>query len=323
VVASEKGSALGPGTEFDRIRRIGRQLGPRASQLGNDCAFIRMGDEHLAVSTDSSVEEVHFRLGWIELFEVGWRATAAALSDLAAVGAQPVGVLAAVTIPDAAADTAVVELMDGVGAAAEFAGAKVLGGDLARAPMWVVTVTVIGRTAEPVTRAGAQPGDRLWISGRLGGARAALEAWRRGERPGAEARQRFARPEPRLDAGRWLARHGARAMIDLSDGLAGDVAHVAAASGARLDIELDRLPLADGVSAEAARAKVPASQFAAEGGEDYELLVALPAEFDSADRFLAECGLPLTPVGEVREGSGVRLSLGGRILQLSGFDHFG
>jgi thiamine-monophosphate kinase len=112
-------------------------------------------------------------------------------------------------------------------------------------------------------------------------------------------------------------------MIDLSDGLAGDVAHMAAASGAELDIELDCLPLGEGVSAEAARSNLPASQFAAEGGEDYELLVALPPGFDSADRFFAECGVRLTAVGEVRAGSGVRLSLNGRVLQLRGFDHFG
>src|SRR5215208_5672466 len=130
------GSALGPGVEFDRIRRIARQLGSRAAQLGDDCAFIGIGDEHLAVSTDISVEAVHFRLEWMEPVEVGWRATAAALSDLAAVGAEPLGVLAAVTVPDGTADSAVVELMDGVGAAAEGAGTQVLGGDLSRAMMW-------------------------------------------------------------------------------------------------------------------------------------------------------------------------------------------
>ena len=315
--------ALGPGAEFDRIRGIVRRLGDQAIGLGDDCGFIREGDESFALSTDISVQEVHFRLDWISLEDVGWRATAGALSDLAAEGAEPVGLLSAVTMPADATERALLELMSGVGAAARFARASVLGGDLSQGPVWSVAVTVVGRTRAPISRGGAQPGDRLWVTGSLGGARVALEAWRRDELPPVEARARFAHPEPRLAAGRWLARHGARAMLDLSDGIAGDAGHLAAASGVSLDVDLDALPLAGDVPAAAERLGVPPPRFAAEGGEDYELLVALPPRFDAADAFAKECGIPLTPVGTVREGSGVRFHLAGQPVELKGFNHFG
>jgi thiamine-monophosphate kinase len=321
--ASGQGSVLGPGAEFDRIRGIARLLGDRASGLGDDCGFVRVGDELLAVSTDISVEAVHFRLDWIGLEEVGWRATAAALSDLAAVGAEPVGLLSAVTMPDGAGEPALLELMAGVGAAAAFAGSPVLGGDLSRAGAWNVAVTVIGRTRTPVTRAGAEPDDRLWVTGVLGGARSALEAWSRGTPPSRESRVRFAHPEPRLGAGQWLAQHGAHAMIDLSDGLAGDAGHIAAASHARLQIDLESLPLAVDVSTDAPRGGVSPGQFAAESGEDYELLVAMPPRFDGADLFARECGLRLTPIGRVEKGSGARFLLGGQAIALKGYGHFG
>ena len=317
--------ALGPGGEFDRIRAVARALGPRAAGLGDDCALLTAGPGSLAVSTDASVEGVHFRLDWIRLREVGWRATAAALSDLAAEGAVPAGVLAAVVVPSGAEERELIELMLGVGDAAEAAGTAVLGGDLTRAAAgWSAIVTVLGWAEAPVTRAGAEAGDSVWVTGTLGGARAALEAWRRGGTPDAEARAAFARPVPRLAAGRWLAAHGARAMLDLSDGLAGDAGHLAAASGEAVAIDLDSVPVHPSTIAEARRLDRPVQEFAAEGGEDYELLVALPAAFSEADvrGFERDCGLPLTRIGGVERGRGVRLSLAGRPVSLRGYDHF-
>jgi thiamine-monophosphate kinase len=318
-----QGSALGPGVEFDRIRGIVRLLGDNAAGLGDDCGLIRDGDGFLALSTDVSVEQVHFRLDWISLQEVGWRATAAALSDLAAEGAEPVGLLAAVTLPAGAGEPDLLELMSGVGAAAKFAGAPVLGGDLSSGPLWSLAITVVGRTRVPITRAGARPGDRLWVTGSLGGARAALETWRRNEKPSSEVRTRFAHPVPRIAAGQWLARHGAHAMIDLSDGIAGDARHLAAASQVRLQIDLEALPLADGAPREAERLNIPPGQFAAEAGEDYELLAALPSSFDGAAQFGHDCGIELTRIGTVGEGRGVRFLSAGGELQLAGFNHFG
>jgi thiamine-monophosphate kinase len=318
-----QGSALGPGAEFDRIRGIIQVLGDRATGLGDDCGLIQHGDEFLALSTDVSVERVHFRLDWISLEEVGWRSTAAALSDLAAEGAEPMAILSAVTLPAGAGERELVELMAGVGAAAEFAGTSVLGGDLSSGPAWSVAITVLGRTERPVTRAGARPGDELRVTGALGGARAALEAWSRGDEPGAEARARFAHPVPRVQPGQWLGRHDAHAMIDLSDGLAGDARHLAAASQVELKIALDTLPLTDGIPAEAKRLGITPAQFAAEAGEDYELLVALPPTFEGSSEFARECGIGLTRVGSVGDGTGVRFFSEAGQLRLKGYDHFG
>ena len=317
-------SALGPGPEFDRIRRIAEELAGRGSELGDDAAVVPEGDGALVVSTDASVEGVHFRRGWLSLEEIGWRATAAALSDLAAMGAQPIGLLAAVAVPRGAADADPALVMRGVGAAAAACGASVMGGDLTTAAGWVVTITVIGRAGRPVRRSGAAPGDTLWVTGALGGARAALVAWERGETPPADARTAFAHPEPRIDAGRWLAAHGAHAMLDLSDGLAADARHLAAASGVRLDIDLSRIPVAGAALPPALAASIEPPLFAAEGGEDYELLAALPAAFDepAVRAFEHATGLALTRVGTVHRGSGVRLLLRGERVSLEGFDHF-
>ncbi len=318
-----QGLALGPGAEFDRIRKIAQVLGAQGTGLGDDCGLVREGEEFIAFSTDVSVEGVHFRREWITPEEVGWRATAAALSDLAAEGAEPIGILCAVTMPARSAESELLQVMAGVGAAARSVRSIVLGGDLASGPAWSVTITVVGRTRAPVTRGRAEPGDRLWVTGSLGGARAALEAWRRGAAPLPGARTRFAHPEPRIAAGRWLARHGARAMIDLSDGLGGDTWHVAAASGVALEIDLGAIPVASEAMEEAERMGVPPARFAAEGGEDYELLVALPARFDARDLFVRECGIPLTRIGLATEGSGVVFRLAGEPLELHGFNHFG
>ncbi len=315
--------ALGRGPEFDRIRRIAGILGAEGAGLGDDCGLFRQGEEFIALSTDVSVEGVHFRRNWISPEEIGWRAAAAGLSDLAAEGAEPVGLLCAVTMPAASPEAELLQLMAGVGAAARASDSAILGGDLSAGPSWSVAVTVVGRTQAPVTRGSAEPGNGLWVTGQLGAARAALEAWLRGRAPSPGARTRFAHPEPRIPAGRWLARHGARAMIDLSDGLAGDAWHLAAASQIAVHIDLDSIPVSAETRDEAKWAGVTSQQFAAEGGEDYELLVSLPQRFDAADVFLRECGIPLTRIGEVAEGSGVRFLLSGRPIELQGFNHFG
>jgi thiamine-monophosphate kinase len=317
-------TALGEGREFDRVRAIARALGDRAKGLGDDCALLVPAEGRLAVSTDVSVEAVHFRLEWMDYEEVGWRAAAAALSDLAAEGAKPAGLLAAVVVPASGTDAQLTALMSGVGAAGDSVGAPVIGGDLASGPFWSVATTVLGWTTRPVGRSGARPGDGLWVTGALGGARAALAAWRRGGEPLPEARAAFVRPEPRIQAGRWLAAHGASAMIDLSDGLGGDAPHLAAASGVSLELTLDALPLTAAAADEARRAGTAPETFAAEGGEDYELLAALPPTFVEADRleFERDCGLALSRIGVVGTGRGVRAHLRGVPVALTGYRHF-
>jgi thiamine-monophosphate kinase len=315
--------SLGPGGEFDRLRALFRRLGSAAGDLGDDCALVPIGGRTLAVSIDVALEGVHFRTDWLSFREIGWRATAAALSDLAAEGATPIGVLVSLGVPgDGQRATGngspAVQIMAGVAAAARNVGGRVLGGDLVRSRRYLVDVCVLGLADRPVRRSGARAGDGVWVTGRLGGAGLALAALRR---KGGRARlprsvfQRFAHPEPRVAAGRWLARHGARALIDISDGLAGDAAHLAAASGVRVEIALERIPCWPGVAPRAAAAS----------GEEYELLVALPRRWGAreARAFRRATGLTLTRIGWCVSGTGLRVTDQGRpVTPPAGFDHF-
>jgi len=313
---------LGRGGEFDRLRAIFAALGTAGRDLGDDCALLSVGGRTLAISIDLSLEGVHFRTDWLALREIGWRATAAALSDLAAEGATPLGVLVSLGVPGnrqrrTGNASPAVQIMAGVGAAARSVGASVLGGDLVRSPRYLVDVCVLGVAQRPVRRSGARPGDGLWVTGRLGGAGLALAALRagRGRRLAPAVRHRFARPVPRIAAGRWLARRGAHAMIDISDGLAGDAGHLAAASGVGVAIELERVPCWPGVTPFAA----------VRSGEEYELLVAMPRRFGPADAkaFGRATGLPLTRIGACTARHGERMTHDGRpITPPPGFDHF-
>jgi thiamine-monophosphate kinase len=311
---------LGVGGEFDRLRAIFAALGAAGYELGDDCALLSVGGRTLALSIDLSLEGVHFRTAWLSFREIGWRATAAALSDLAADGATPVGVLVSLGIPSngqraTGNASPAVQIMTGVGAAARSVGARVLGGDLVRSPRYLVDVCVLGVAGRPVRRSGARPGDGLWVTGRLGGAGLALAALRTRRRLAPALRRRFARPVPRIAAGKWLARRGARAMIDISDGLAGDAGHLAAASDVSVTIELERVPCWPGVTPRAALSS----------GEEYELLIAMPQSFrdTGARAFRRATGLALTRIGRCTSGRGLRMTDDGRLITPPpGFDHF-
>lgn len=312
---------LGGGAEFDRIRLILSELGLNAQQLGDDTARIPAGPGELVVSTDASVEQVHFRRDWLSDEEIGWRATAAALSDLAAAAAAPVGVMVALGLPQGSTDEAVKGLARGIGTAVRAAGCPVLGGDLTASAVLTLTVTAFGRAARPMSRRGARVGDGVWVTGVLGGARAALVEWESSRTPPVGARMAFARPQSRHRAAEWLAAQGATAMMDLSDGLAGDAQHLAAASGVSLEIDLGRIPVHPSVHAVAARRGEVATHFAAIGGEDYELLLTLPPGFASGAVADAATGVALTRIGTVAEGAGVRLLSQGSPVALEGFRH--
>jgi len=310
------------GGEFDQLRAIFERLGAAAGDLGDDCALVPLGDATLALSIDASLEGVHFRTEWLSFEEIGWRAAGAALSDLAAEGAEPVGVLVSLGLParkggsgERGAVEPGAEIMAGVGACVASVGAKVLGGDLVRSERYLVDVAVIGTVTRPVRRRGARPGDGVWVTGVLGGAARALAALRDGRSIDQETRARFARATPRIAAGTWLAARGATAMIDISDGLAADAAHLAAASGVALEIDLERVPCWPEVDPLAAVAS----------GEEYELLVTLPAAFTQAEaQGLAQSGeVRLTRIGACVAGAGVRLSAHGRVVPApAGWDHF-
>ena len=309
---------LGAGGEFDLLRAIFARLGSDARDLGDDCALVSVAGRTIAISIDLSLEGVHFRTDWLSFREIGWRATAAALSDLAASGATPLGVLVSLGMPGSRqrrSGNASLEIMSGVGAAVRSVGAHVLGGDLVRSQRYLVDVCALGLVTRPVRRNGARPGDGLWVTGRLGGAGLALRAFNARRRMEPALRRRFVRPLPRIAAARWLARHGARAMIDISDGLAGDAGHIAAASDVAIEIELERVPCWPGVTA----------RDAVRSGEEYELLVALPRRFQERDAraFRRATRLPLTRIGVCVAGRGVRMTDHGRRITLPrGYDHF-
>ncbi len=313
--------AMGPGSEFDRIRAIIDTLGDVAVGLGDDCGVVPPGRGTLVVSTDATVAGEHFREEWIPPHDVGWRAMAAALSDLAAAGAVPAGVVVALTLPPGSPDDLSAAVMGGAGSMARAVGTRILGGNLSGGPVLSITTTVLGYAPRPMSRRGASPGDGVYVTGVLGGARAALTAWLDGRQPTDAARVAFAHPQPRLGAGQWLATNGATAMLDISDGLGGDARHLAAASGVGVTIDLERLPIHPAVHAEASRAGVSAAAFAASGGEDYELLVTLPADFAAADHLEPASGVILTRIGTVEAGAGARFLADGAEVEVTGFRH--
>ncbi len=314
---------LGPGAEFDIIRRVLKDAAPPGDDValaaGDDCALVRAGDAFLAVTVDLTVEAAHFRSDWGTPEQVGGRAVRAALSDLAAMAARPLGVLVALGVPADAGAALAEQVGAGCRDTAQALGAPLIGGDLSRGGGGLVLdVTALGKVEEPLLRSGARPGDELWVTGRLGAAAAAVRAWKSGDRVPADWGERFWRPEPRLAEARWLAQRGAVAAIDLSDGLIADAGHISAASAVAIELDWESVPAAPGV----------APELALGGGEDYELLVALPGGIltaESVSEFERTFGIPLTRVGRAVSGIGVRVFRGDGELRLdsSGHDHFG
>ena len=265
--------------------------GTTARDIGDDAAVISPAvSAPLVVSTDVSVENVHFRRGWLTPQEIGYRATAAALSDLAAMAAEPVGILVALTLPDAWRDN-LDEIADGIGEAADRCSTWILGGDLSEGRDLSLAITVLGNAGRPLRRSGARAGDRVYVTGALGGPLAALTALLENKAPSRDDRARFAHPVPRIREALWLATHGASSATDVSDGLAADLSNIAAASGVCISISLERLPVVSGVS--------PAE--AAGSGEEYELAVTSPLGFDT-QAFSSEFGVLLTEIGAVEAG---------------------
>ncbi|MCC6928455.1 MAG: thiamine-phosphate kinase [Gemmatimonadaceae bacterium] len=308
--------SLASGREFDLVRAMLARWGELASGVGDDAAVLDIPPgERLVVSTDSSVDGVHFRREWLTPAEIGYRATAAALSDLAAMAATPRGLVVALTLPESWLTT-VEALADGIGEAARLSGTPIVGGDIARASELSITVTVMGSTALPTHRNAVRPGDCLYVTGVLGGPATALRALERGEVPEPQARERFARPRARVQEGIWLAQHGVRAMIDISDGLASELRHLAVASAVELRVDVDRVPVMRGCT-------LPD---ALRGGEEYELLLASPHPID-ANEFARTFALPLSEIARARASEtpavvGVRGATGERVDLSAGYDHF-
>ncbi len=263
---------LGLLAELER-RGLARGIEHDAAELGDG----------LVVTQDALVEGVHFRLDWTGFRELGYRAAAVNLSDLAASGAEPLALLVTLAAPAELELAEVVELYEGLNEP----GVPIAGGDTTSAPQLMLAVTAVGRSERVPGRAGAMPGDLVVVTGPLGAAGAAFRE------------SRHARPPLRLEEGRRLAAV-AHALTDVSDGLAVDAGHLAARSGCRIELELEHVPLAPGAS-------VDDLGF----GEDYELLAATPDPL----------GFPV--IGRCAEGEGVAIRDRGQVVDVAGWEHFG
>jgi thiamine-monophosphate kinase len=304
---------LGTGAEFDAIRRMIERWGPAARRIGDDAAVITtLGERSLIVSTDTSVENVHFKRDWLSPAEIGYRAAASALSDLAAMGAKPLGMLVAMAIPQNWRKL-LDPITDGIAEAALAGDAPVLGGDMSKGSELSLTITVLGTAREVLYRNAARPGDSVYLTGNVGACGAALAAFQGGQNVPPAQRAKFAHPVPRIREALWLAEHGAVSAIDISDGLAADLCHLAAGSRAVVNVDVGKIPVFDGVN--------PLD--ALRSGEEYEIACTSPSDLDM-EGFERRFNIPLTRIGSITRGDpDVVLSLNdSRVEVPPGYLHF-
>ena len=307
--------------ELEVIRTLSKMLPSPPPEvlvpIGDDCAVLRLGGTEWVAAADMLVSGHHFE-GWATPEDVGFKAVAVNVSDVAAMGATPRFVLVSGGAPN---PEAALRCMRGVTEACGEFGVYPLGGDTTRADSLTVDVSILGELdAPPLLRSGARPGDLLAVTGELGTSAAGLLILQRGERMPERLVRRHLRPEPRVEVGRSAARLGVHAAMDISDGLASDVRRICKRSGVGCRIDLDRLPVADDTRRLAEALGHEPQTLAATGGEDYELLFAAPEwTLEALD---GDSSLPITVVGEVT-GDGVVFLRGERVVEdLSGWDHF-
>ena len=301
-------------TEDERIARIVAILG--AQGIGHDGAVLGSPAAPLVWTIDEQVEDVHFRRAWCSMRDVGFRATMAAASDLAAMGAEPLGALAAIVVPADVREEDLDEIAHGQREACDAIGAAIMGGNLSAGEHLSIATTWLGTTAHAVLRTGARPGDGLWVCGHVGLASAGVRALERGlSNVPAEALRAWRRPSARIAEGLRMAQ-SASAAIDVSDGLARDAGHVASMSHVR--IVIDEAPLrgllVPATETVAKALAIDPIDLALGGGEDYALLCTSPRPIGGFVR-----------IGEVTAGDGVflRSQAGDERPVTDGWDHFG
>jgi thiamine-monophosphate kinase len=327
--------------EFSLIARIRRRMEGRYPPevrlgIGDDCAVLQpQAGMEWVITTDTQVEDVHFRRGWLTPYQIGWRAMAVNLSDVAAMAAQPFGALAALTLPATTEAAFFDQLIEGLCDLGLRFNCPLIGGNLARDPAHLsLTLTVLGAVprGQAVLRGGARPGDEIWVSGRLGGSAAGLRTFRQSVPP-ADAiwtalRQRYAQPWPRVHEALFLRLVAPlTSMIDLSDGLAGDLGHLCDESGVGARIMAAALPLESGVREVAVALGEDPLEFALRGGEEFELCcTAAPGALAPVlDEFHTQFGIELTCVGVMTSAPALSLvQADGSQVPLSprAFDHF-
>ena len=304
--------------------------------IGDDCAVLDLTPgTRLIAKTDLLIEDVHFRRRYAEAADVGWKALAVNLSDIACMGGRPRWAMVALACPSTTTADEVDAFYEGLFALAREHGVAVVGGDTSSSPRgWFVNVSLLGEASRVVLRSTARPGDVVAVTGTLGRSAAGLAILDRERAPAgldadtlAEMTTAHLRPRPRVGEGRWLGgAPGVTAMMDLSDGLATDVRRLAAESGVGATIRMDALPVASGTSRVASAMDVDARAWATGGGEDYELLViGAPDAFATiAAALAAATGTPLTAVGTIDESPGVRFvdGRGHEVEVAPGFEHF-
>lgn len=321
------------------IERVRRRLGTPGEGvligIGDDSALVAWPGDTLLLTTDTLIEDIHFRRTTATFREIGAKALAVNLSDIAAMGGEPRFALLALALPAATRVADVDDLYAGLGEMAARYGVALVGGDTCAAPDRIVlTVTLVGRVeGPPLRRSGARPGDAILVTGTLGGAAAGLAALERGPLPvGPEVTAPLHRahrlPVPRVPEGRLIRASGAAtAMIDLSDGLATDLGHIAAESGVGAEVRLPALPVGEATRALARALGADPWAWVVSGGEDYELLfTAAPAQAAAlAARVTDATGTPVSVIGEIRPaGDGIRFlnGAGQPVAVRPGFDHF-
>ena len=304
--------------EFGLIRRVTEGRAQPASTLlgpGDDAALVAAPDGRVLGSIDMLVEGVHFRLDWSSPEQVGRKAAAVNMADIAAMGARPTALLVGLGCPPDTPASVAEGLATGLWQEATSAGAGVVGGDVVSAAELVLSVAVLGdlRGRDPVTRSGARPGDVLALAGRLGWAAGGLAVLRRGFRTPVEVVGAHRVPAPPYAAGPVAAEAGATAMIDVSDGLLADLGHVALASGVAVDVRSEAVPVAPRLAEIASALGADVRRWVLTGGEDHALAATFPPGVALPEGWLV--------IGAVAEGSGVTVD--GRSYDgAAGWDHF-